>query len=274
MASHPSAPSLETRTSALNPLSPDADLHLPRILCLHGGGTNSRIFHAQCRSISSSLKGHFRLIFAEAPFISGPGPDVESVYAEWGPFRSWVRPTVAGAIPVVWGPESVDAEAVNLAISNAINADDSLGATGRVVGLLGFSQGARKAACILLRQQHVNAKQNRGDMHTLMRTTSRIEYKFAVLFAGRGPLVALGKGHRDGSNHLVNTEQLQLPTIHVHGRRDPGLSLHQALLHEHCAMNTTRLIEWDGNHRVPIKNKDVKPVIAAILDTAAAVGLV
>ncbi|KAL4993162.1 serine hydrolase FSH [Aspergillus recurvatus] len=241
-------------------ISSEADLHLPRILCLHGGGTNPWIFRTQCRSISASLKGHFRLIFAEAPFIAVPGPDVESVYAEWGPFRSWVRPDTAGRMPVCWGPGSVDVEAIDLAISNAIEADDRAGATGRVAGLLGFSQGAKMAACLLFRQQEENARQNKP-----MDTTPKVEYRFAVLLAGRGPLVALDNPGRD--------DILRLPTIHVHGTRDPGLHLHRELLHHHCAKGSAKLIEWNGNHRVPINARDVMPIVDAILDTARTIWL-
>lgn len=67
----------------------DPTLHRPRILCLHGGGTNAHIFRAQCRSLSYALAPHFRLAYAEAPFLSDPGPDVASVYADCGPFKRW-----------------------------------------------------------------------------------------------------------------------------------------------------------------------------------------
>ncbi|KXJ86440.1 hypothetical protein Micbo1qcDRAFT_168476, partial [Microdochium bolleyi] len=91
-----------------SPLTP------PRILCLHGGGTNARIFRAQCRALSRSLAPHFRLVYADAPFLSDdPGPDVLSVYAGCGPFKRWLR----------WKPEqpapSSDEEAV-AAIDDAL----------------------------------------------------------------------------------------------------------------------------------------------------------
>jgi hypothetical protein len=73
----------------------DSTSHLPRILCLHGGGTNARIFRAQCHIIRRHLENSFRLVFSDAPYISKPGPDVTSVYADWGPFRSWMKPQPA-----------------------------------------------------------------------------------------------------------------------------------------------------------------------------------
>ncbi|GIJ99633.1 hypothetical protein Aspvir_003634 [Aspergillus viridinutans] len=251
-------------------VQPDPGLHLPRILCLHGGGSNARIFRAQCRSLSLQLEERFRLIFADAPFLSGPGPDVESVYAEWGPFRSWVRPTAGGSMSVTWGPGTVDVEAVDKAISNAVLADDSAGATGPIVGLLGFSQGAKMAACLLLRQQQENARRNGPNNRTITNTA----YRFAVLLAGRGPLVALDNARKDVVNGGPPSLQLRLPTIHVHGTRDPGLAIHRELLHRDCVKDTARVIEWDGGHRVLIKTKDVALVVDAILQTARKTGVI
>jgi pimeloyl-ACP methyl ester carboxylesterase len=57
----------------------DPTLHLPHILCLHGGGTKARIFRAQCRALTAHLQTKFRLCFADAPFLSQADPDVDEV---------------------------------------------------------------------------------------------------------------------------------------------------------------------------------------------------
>lgn len=261
--------------TTINPPPPpshdqDPTLRLPRILCLHGGGTNATIFRAQCRALRSQLLDHFRLVFADAPFLSGPGPDVESVFAEWGPFRSWVRPPVR-TIPGTWGLGSLDVEAVDRAVKATMTADDALGGTGQWVGLLGFSQGAKMAGCLLLRQQRQNEighSQLGYDRNTDVINPPNdhgyeTKYQFAVLMAGRRPLVALEDGPEPEQR-----SRLRLPTIHVHGTRDQGLAMHRELLHRDCEKGSTRLIEWDGDHRVPTKTKDVALVVAAILDVA------
>ncbi|KAL4915045.1 serine hydrolase-domain-containing protein [Aspergillus aurantiobrunneus] len=262
--------SMPTRTTDRVPgmpgptVSHGLGLHLPRILCLHGGGTNARIFRNQCRSLLEQLKPHFRLVFADAPFYAGPGPDVESVYAQWGPFRSWVRPT-AGVMPVTWGPVSLDVDAIDRAIRTAVEADNSAGATGSVVGLLGFSQGAKMAGCLLLRQQEEHSRQKKANEEgeTMLQLGL-----FAVLIAGRGPLNAL-----DDDDARQTPLPLRLPTIHVHGLRDPNLAMHRDLLHRDCVKGTAQVIEWDGDHRVPIKTKDVARVVAAICNVARETGI-
>ncbi|KAF3480539.1 oxidoreductase [Arthroderma uncinatum] len=245
-------------------------LHLPRILCLHGGGTNARIFKMQCRVVSHMLEPYFRLVYVEAPFNSMPGPDVLSVYAAYGPFKRWF-------------PEDnevkdrVAIEAIDKSIKSTMIEDDRLGATGIWVGLLGFSQGAKLAASLLFRQQ--------VRVEKLGLAQAGSEWKFAVLMAGRAPIVSLDPDVFSSSmlgnlsqislsgppelRDIMKKEQvLKLPTIHVHGLADPGLHLHRELLENYCSVDSARVLEWDGAHRVPLKSTDVSPLVEEILDLA------
>ena len=253
----------------------DPALDLPRILCLHGGGTNARIFRAQCRVLEAKLKSKFRLCFADAPFLSQAGPDVISVYKNYGPFRRWLR----------WRQDQpeIDAAAavrnIEMSLDAAMRADDETGATGPWVGLLGFSQGAKMCASLLFRQQ-VRAEK-------LGRHCAGSNFRFAVLMAGRGPLVSLDpelvmtpsivdaahlgfqlSPDRNSAEHL-----LRLPSIHVHGLEDQGLLLHRRLREQYCEKGTTRLIEWDGAHRVPISSKVVGTIVEEILAIASEIGV-
>jgi hypothetical protein len=45
----------------------DPCLHLPRILCLHGGGSNAKIFQAQCRKLNAQLKPYFPPRLCQCP---------------------------------------------------------------------------------------------------------------------------------------------------------------------------------------------------------------
>lgn len=247
-------------------------LGLPRILMLHGGGTNSRIFHMQCRSIDYHLKPHFRTVYVEAPLPSIAGPDVLTVYAECGPFKRWVLTTEPNAV------ERQPKETWDLderAIADAMDADDRRGATGPWVGVLGFSQGAKMAASVLLRQQ-----ENPAALGRLRR--AGCDFRFGVLMAGRGPLIQpdpdtadwLGAGEKfDYASNLAAKRVLHVPTIHVHGMQDPGLDFHEVLLSEWCEPGTTKLIQWEGNHRLPFKTPDVGRVVNAILDLARKQGV-
>lgn len=247
----------------------DSTLHLPRILCLHGGGTNARIFNAQCRAIKEQLSNDFRLVFAEAAFPSHAGPDVLSVYKDWGPFKRWLRWLPSQPNP---GPQAI-VDALDQSLYNAMLLDDMRGATGEWVALLGFSQGAKVSASLLYRQQLEEEIYGIGNAST--------RFRFGVLFAGRAPLVCLDpdaetdpslpdasqitdvKGYkRPALPHGEN--MLKIPTVHVHGTNDPGLDLHQQLFEEFCEPQSRRLVVWDGDHRLPLKRNDVAKVVREI----------
>lgn len=234
----------------------DPTLGLPRILCLHGGGTNARIFRAQCRMIRLHLAGSFRLVFADASFPSQPGPDVTSVYGDWGPFRAWLPlPTMECVV-----------DKIDESITSTMRADNQAGASGPWVGLLGFSQGARVAASLLMRQQRHNQNMSSSQgQNSCASEISSLGYRFAVLIAGSGPLIDMCVGC---DNTRPKSDLLQLPTIHVHGLRDPGIEMHRDLLHC-CLSSTVRLVEWDGDHRVPLTTTDVSKVVAEIYDVAS-----
>lgn len=242
------------------------DLTLPRILCLHGGGVNAEVFRAQSRALIKALTT-FRLVFADGPFYCGAGPGIVPVYEDCGPFRRWLR----------WLPEHAEiddetaTEEVLYSIETCKREDKG---TGPWVGLLGFSQGAKLAASLLYDQQ---VRKENGCAET--------DYKFAVLLAGRHPLISFSK-YSEGPAMLPsgaisegfwydgpNKHVLKLPTIHVHGMADAGLHLHRRLMDQYCDKKSVTLVEWDGAHRVPLKKTDVEKIIKEVYRVAREQGI-
>jgi predicted esterase len=263
----------------------DPTLHHPRILCLHGGGTNARIFRAQCRVLSRYLEPYFRLVYAEGPYPSAPGPDVVSVYAADGPFKRWLR----------WLPShaALEDEAavrdVDAALKEAMDADDAAGADGPWVALLGFSQGAKLAVSLLFRQQQRALRREGKGGQAAGEDGIYDGWKFAVALAGRAPIVNLEPGvfkssllsepseiglsaNPDLRDLSSGNHVLRLPSIHVHGMTDPGLHLHQELYEQYTDPACTKLVQWEGGHRIVLKGTDVQPVVDAIIQTAKETG--
>ena len=234
----------------------DATLFLPRILCLHGGGTNAPIFRAQCRTLVRQLQSRFRLCFADGPYLSPPAQGIIPVYQDYGPFRSWL------------GPETDDKTTANevvVSLTAAMEADDKKGATGEWVGMLGFSQGAKMSASLLLRQPEPEPERERR---------AGTNFRFAVLLAGSPPLLSAFNTQPTNESFIEQQEPLlRLPTIHVHGLKDQGLLRHRQLLDDYCEKGSTRLIEWEGEHRVPIKSTDVKAIVNHIIDVSRQAGV-
>ncbi|CAG9994468.1 unnamed protein product [Clonostachys byssicola] len=260
-------------------LSPEEEsLDLPRILCLHGGGVNSTIFRMQCRIIVKELRSTFRLCFADAPYTCGPGPGMIPTYKDYGPFRRWLRHK-----PEHQEVDSAEgAQAIVDSLAEAIESDNRQGATGEWVGLLGFSQGAKVAASVLLMQD--NERKNQ------LPPRLPCSFRFAVVMAGSAPLITFDSDvlsspylvtpaqstalhlNFDSSCRDASSEKAHLvrsPTVHVHGLRDPGINLHWQLMEYYCqGQGGARLIEWDGDHRLPIRLRDVRAITTAILEVA------
>ncbi|KAF8861156.1 alpha/beta-hydrolase [Acephala macrosclerotiorum] len=249
------------------------DLHLPRILCLHGGGVNAEAFRLQCRGLFRALSGNFRFVFPDAPYLSPADPGVMPTYAHLQPFRRWLRWKPEQPNP---GPDTI-CQDIDRVLHEAMVIDNAMGATGEWVAIMGFSQGAKVAASLLLRQQ-LRAKK-------LGQDRAGSNFKFAVLLAGRAPLIAMDPELTD-SLALADADELttgafaqvtgsflqrsddhvlRLPTLHVHGKKDPGIANHRRLLTDFCKEGTARLVEWDGDHRVVIQGADVAAVAKEIL---------
>ncbi|KAF2681882.1 hypothetical protein K458DRAFT_420255 [Lentithecium fluviatile CBS 122367] len=275
-----------TPSSKIPPTPPDSK-HLPRLLCLHGGGVNASIFAAQSRSLIRHLQHSFRLVWADGPFFCDPHSDIIHVYGSYAPFRRWLR----------WLPEhaEIDAESaveeIGYAIRSAMEGDEREGGRGEWVGILGFSQGAKVAGSLLLEQQareELARRNGTKDIGVGPIGIPGLNWRFAVLLAGRAPLSNLNPDVLK-SEALVSAADisegfqfvkevdaqavLRKPTVHVHGMADPGLHLHRRLLHEYCEVGSTRLVEWEGAHRIPIKSVDVEPVVVATYDVAEEVGV-
>jgi len=277
---------MSSSTPPLMPSLPPDSKPLPRILCLHGGGVNAAIFQLQSRALSRHLQHSFRLVWVDGPFFCDPHADVVHIFSSYTPFRRWLR----------WLPEhaEIDAEScieeIGYAIRTAMDDDDRAGGTGEWVGLMGFSQGAKLAASLLIEQQ-AREEQARREGTAVQPGLAGLpdpKWRFGILLAGRAPLTNLNPELLQ-SEALVSAAdvsegfqfckavdgeaKLSKPTLHVHGMADAGLHLHRKLLHEYCNEGTATLIEWEGAHRVPLKSVDVDPVVTAIYNLAEATGV-
>lgn len=239
------------------------DKTLPRILCLHGGGVNATVFRLQCRTIISQLARSFRLVFLDGPYASPAHADIVPVYGDMGPFYRWLD-------------DESGAEVVMGRCLAAMQHDEGSGAW---AGVLGFSQGAKMAVSLLWAQQQ--QQQTQQEAWT--------DFKFGVLMAGSAPVVNLDERlarprhvaeatasslnfddwpERPHGEHVVD-----LPTLHVHGLEDPGLERHRRLRELYCRPDRTRLVEWHGGHRLPIKTSDVQLVVSGIFEMARETGV-
>ncbi|KAL7929760.1 serine hydrolase FSH [Trichoderma chlorosporum] len=254
------------------------DLTLPRLLCLHGAGVNAAIFQLQCRAIIAKLGDRFRFVFADGFLEEDADENVKAVFGEFAPFKRWVA----------WRNyhEPLDPVATSKSIVKQItDAMEEDPGTGEWVGMIGFSQGGVIASSLLWAQDHIADESKRP--------LPGVNFRFAVLMAAPGPVLLIDpSGTITGPRHVGSAGDVMLqyrdfpeddnedeahkvltPTLHVHGLQDPALENHRRL-YKYCKKETAMLLEWDGDHRVPIKPRDVAQVVNRIVKLADKTGVV
>lgn len=235
---------------------------LPRLLCLHGGGTSAMIFKIQTMRLASLLRPHFHLVYVNAPFPCPPGLGVLPVFESAGPYYRWT--------PV---NEGDDVARVRIAIRKAMIED---GDGMPFVGIMGFSQGAMLAAGILMEQSRTGGGLAGED----------VKFHFGVFlvpgfppigvdsrYTGLGDKYEYGKGAADSRYWGA----IKVPSVHMHGLRDPVLEKSRALAKcfpdpddEGGEEVPKTVLEFQTEHHLPLGNggmEDTKKLANAILKT-------
>ncbi|MCJ1406591.1 hypothetical protein MMC19_000657 [Ptychographa xylographoides] len=247
---------------------------LPRILCLHGGGSSAAIFHAQSRNLRSLLSSHFTFTFIDAPLPSPAGPGVLPLYKDMGPFYRWEWPRGSEEYGDI-GEEQRTAEGrvvvrrLDAEMKKAREGEDGEENANRgFVGVMGFSQGARAAAGLLMREQRKKEKVSaaRDDNGEGCLTFGVMVAGVAPPIGGPGPrreMIQATDGNRDADG---DEERIRMPTVHVYGLTDPILKNMPTLLDQCCERRTAKLLEFDGEHHLPRLAEDTEKFAALVME--------
>ena len=208
----------------------------PAILCLHGGGTNQTIFEVQTIRIQRALSADFEFVFLNAPFESGPGPDVLPSFEGCEPYFRWTLDREPGETP----------EETRILLSRL--AKEQIMKDGRgFVGILGFSQGARLATGLLLEHQ----------------LGKGIDWGAGVGFG-----VICNGTSLPLTSELSQEEKevkVAIPTLHLIGLQDPWRDESRMLRSAYCDLEQAALLEFDVGHRLPVLAEDNARLVAEIL---------
>jgi predicted esterase len=199
---------------------------LPSILCLHGGGTNATIFNIQAIRLQRALSSTFNFVFLDAPFPGPPGPGVLPIFEGCGPFLRWTKSPADNNLP----------DETRALITNACKET-------AFVGVLGFSQGAKLAAGLLL-EQHV--KKEKG-------------FSFGVLLMGTSPPLVGGLSEEERGT------KIGVPSVVVVGKEDPWREEGRSLFWEFCDREKATLVELDVGHRLPTLEAETQIIVDEIL---------
>lgn len=231
--SRPSAIEMTVSTQA-NDASPPQKSK-PAILCLHGGGTNQTIFQMQTIRIQRLLAEEFEFVFTTAPFESGPGPGMIPSFEGCGPYFRWTLQAEPTEVP----------EETRTLLSRL--AKEQIMKDGRgFVGVLGFSQGAKLAAGLLLEEQ-LGKGMDWGEGLT-----------FGVICNGVSPPMTTWLSQEEKDTDIT------IPTLHLIGESDPWKEESRRLRSAHCRIEQAALIECDVDHRLPVSLEDNEKVAVEI----------
>ncbi|KAF2419566.1 hypothetical protein EJ08DRAFT_642576 [Tothia fuscella] len=224
-----------------------ADTPSKALLCLHGTGSNGRIFRLQMSQIRLALKDEFEFVFVDAPYPAPAGPGVLPMFQGADPFFGWFRGEDATMEARI--------EAVDMAVRNGVKEWESAkkDVNTKIVGVIAFSEGALVASLLLWQQQL-------GQIPWLPRL------QFAVLvccyFAQEVSVHLIAEARKHGMDKAL----INVPTLHVHGRRDFALSRARKLIATHYAPEFVELLEFDGGHQLPSTSADRQKLVARILN--------
>lgn len=189
------------------------------------------IFNIQSIRIQRPLSQYFEFLFLDAPFECQAGPGVLPFFDGCEPFRAWVNQHGQSL-----RPES------QKAIEDAISGRET-----DVVGVMGFSQGARLGAGLLLMQQ-------------LRQKVTGVEtgFQFGIFCMGISQPLVLEEfwAQKD--------ELISIPSLHVTGIQDPWYSEGKKLHSSHFDRENSTLIELDVGHRLPAETDQNMRVVEGI----------
>ena len=225
------------------------------------------------RYFIQSLVHDFQFVFVDGPWLSDMHEDLKLVYSEMGPCYRWAN----------WSQHHHpidDSSAIKEVEGCLMKAMANDKGKGEWVGLLGFSQGAALAFSILLENQL------RLQRDPWARAFTGVNWRFGVIMAGRAPPYSLSSITQKSQHYSSLTQassgwkkalsstsfpnRLRTPTLHIHGLQDVGIELHRDLLKYFTSLSHTKLIEWDGAHRIPYRSADAQETIEAMLEIANA----
>lgn len=218
--------------------------NLPRILCLHGGGTSALIFNFQARKLLKALRPHFRFVFVDAPFECEAGAGVLPIFDGVGPYFTFIPKTEA------------EEEIVRLTLQKKLTEEDGA----PVVGVLGFSQGGKIASGLLHEQQQTHQVAP--------------HLRFGVIINGSYPPLRQPSNPSTTLPRLTESTQrewkdkhdgcIRLPSVHVHGTLDDAIDNHRLLARCFDSSMAT-VMEFENGHHLPTSEDDTQKIADEIL---------
>ncbi|KAF2114471.1 serine hydrolase FSH [Lophiotrema nucula] len=243
--------------------SPYPSTTKPTILTFHGSGSNSTVHTVQLARLGRLLKPHFDLLTLEAPFPSAAGPGVLPFFEGCGPFKRWIPPSEKVSFDGIKKGEASGAMLKEVEDLIKQTVEDVRRKGGRVVGVVGFSQGTRVVAGLLKGSEIRKRLAGDGDGEGV----NWCDFAFAVSVCGSypPPLLPPSVSKLLDASSLSGEEKTRLqesriesPTLHVLGKQDEWEWAGHLLI-EGCyekGEGKSEEVSFDMGHHYPVLPED------------------
>jgi predicted esterase len=267
-----------TTSSTPKPLGGSSGSVKPTLLAFHGSGSNSTIHTVQLARLSRFLKKDFEIESMEGPFPCPAGPGILPFFEGMGPYKRWVPPSekltfdgMKDGIGMRVMPEEVEE-----LVRSTVQRIRSQG--GRVVGLIGFSQGTKVVAGLLRGCEIRRALASEEHRQAVWKETDWCEFSFGLSFCGSypPPLTPRQTLHLITESELskedkfkLETSKIQIPTLHVQGEVDEWKWTGKLLI-DGCyevAEGKSEVWEHEGGHHYPQKMEVTEGVVEWVQKT-------
>ncbi|KAH3947531.1 hypothetical protein HBH98_192790 [Parastagonospora nodorum] len=238
-------------TTAEHPQSSSPGPIKPTLLAFHGSGSNATVHTVQLARLMRLLRPHFDVESLEAPFASPAGPGVLPFFDGCGPFYRWLPPSQKITLESMRAQSSTSelAPEVEALIKSTVQRIRAAG--GRVVGLIGFSQGTKIVAGLLRASEFVKEYGLTGE------DVDWLDFSFGLSVCGSyAPLLmpgAVRKRLPPGVDYLEG--KIRKPTFHVQGTQDEWEWAGKGLIERHYEKGEgkSEVVEWDMGHHYPVE---------------------
>ena len=259
------------------------DHRKPTILAFHGSGSNVFCHRVQLARLNQKINKEFNIYYVQgtchhhyfymyfaipippqnsilevdikltrqAPFRSPAGPGILPYFEGCGPYYRWVHTPVSISEMAKGTSSNALAPEVEILVRSIVLKIRSAG--GRVVGLLGFSQGTKVVAG-LLRASELRDK--------TCAETEYLDFAFGISICGSFapplfPQSVAGLVRAEGRVEELKGK-ICIPTFHVLGNQDQwkwaGKTLIEGYFEEDEGLSVVR--EWEQGHVHPVQKED------------------
>ncbi|KAF2476973.1 uncharacterized protein BDR25DRAFT_251450 [Lindgomyces ingoldianus] len=277
-------------TPSSSPRSTSGEPTKPTLLAFHGSGSNGTIHTVQLARLTRHLKTHFNIISCEAPFPSPAGPGVLPFFEGCGPFKRWVPPSdrVTTESMKAGLASSLMPPLVETLVRNTVSKVRSQG--GRVVGLIGFSQGTRVVAGLLkgceIRRavEAATASKASGEGGQAEgEGLDWLDFAFGLSVCGSYPpplvpssarsLLSQPLSQSPSFNQqtlsAIETQKIQSPTLHIQGKQDEFEWAGKLLIETayEVAEGKSDVLELQMGHHYPVLAEESEKICDWVVET-------